>query len=60
MKCPRWGKEMILGTVQSDREVLWIEENKKPQIITSKLFVHSKANAERCDDCEIVVIKEEK
>ncbi len=32
----------------------------KPQRITSKLFVHSKANAERCDDCEIVVIKEEK
>ena len=60
MKCPMCGKEMILGIVQSDREVLWIEENKKQQRITSKLFVHSKANAERCDDCEIVVIKEEK
>ena len=52
------GKEMISGIVQSNREILWIEENKKPQRITSKLFVHSKANAERCADCEIVVIKE--
>ena len=60
MKCPMCGKEMIIGIVQSDREVLWIEENKKPQRTTSKLFVHSKANAERCDDCEIVVIKVEK
>ena len=59
MKCPMCGKEMISGTVQSNREVLWIEENKKPQRITSKLFVHSKANAERCDECKIVVIKEE-
>ena len=60
MNCPMCGKEMISGIVQSNREILWIEENKKPQRITSKLFVHSKANAERCDDCEIVVIKEEK
>lgn len=60
MKCPMCGKEMIIGMVQSNREVLWIEENQKPQRITSKLFVHSKANAERCEECEIVVIKEEK
>lgn len=60
MKCPVCGKEMILGIVQSDREIMWIEENKKPLRITSRLFVHSKANAERCEDCEIVVIKEEK
>ena len=60
MNCPMCGKEMISGIVQSNREILWIEENKKPQRITSKLFVHSKANAERCADCEIVVIKEVK
>ena len=60
MKCPVCGKEMILGIAQSDREIMWIEENKKPLRITSRLFVHSKANAERCEDCEIVVIKEEK
>ena len=36
MNCPMCGKEMISGIVQSDREVLWIEENKMPQRITAK------------------------
>ncbi len=36
--------------------IVWLMKIRIP----SKLFVHSKANAERCDDCEIVVVKEEK
>lgn len=31
MKCPVCGKEMIEGMVQSDREIMWIEEGEKPQ-----------------------------
>ena len=50
---------MIAGSIQSDREVVWLEDNKKPQRITSKLFVHSKAYAERCEECNMVLIKEE-
>lgn len=59
MICPKCGKEMIVGSIQSDREVMWIEKNKKPLRISSKLFMHSKANAERCEECNIVVIKKE-
>ena len=59
MKCPVCGKEMILGNIQSDREVMWLEDDKKPKRITTKLFLHSKANAERCEECRIVVVKEE-
>ena len=59
MKCPSCGKEMVVGNIQSNREVVWLEENRKPIRISSKLFLHSKAYAERCEECHIVLVKED-
>lgn len=60
MKCPNCGNEMMCGMVESDREIMWQKEGeKKLKRISSKLFVSSKAYAERCEDCGIVVVKEE-
>ena len=56
MKCPVCNKEMVVGKIQSDREIMWLEDDKKPLRISSKLLVHSQANAERCDECNIVVV----
>ena len=59
MKCPDCGNEMIRGSIRSDREVMWLEPGKKPERITSKLFLHSSAYAERCVTCNIVVVRTE-
>lgn len=59
MKCPICGKEMEAGKVESKREIMWVEEgNKRGTRISSRLFAVSNAYAERCEDCQIVVIKE--
>ena len=60
MKCPNCGKEMECGIVKSDREIMWQKEGEKQtQRISSRLFVSSKAYAERCEECGIVVLREE-
>lgn len=60
MKCPKCGNEMIRGIVESGREIMWRKEGERQSHrISSRLFVSSKACAERCEDCAIVVIKEE-
>lgn len=51
---------MISGIIQSDREVMWIQKDEKPKRISTTLFVNSKAQAERCEECGIVVVKEER
>ena len=56
MKCPTCSKEMVVGKIQGDREVMWVEENMKPLRISSKLFFNSQANVERCNECNIVVV----
>lgn len=58
MKCPKCQKDMIIGKVESDREILWVEDNEMPVRIPSRLFVTSTAKAERCAECGIVVIEE--
>lgn len=59
MKCPNCGREMVTGQVESAREMKWIQAGEKPIRISSRLFVSSKANAERCAECGIVIIKED-
>jgi len=60
MKCPNCGKEMVCGIVESDREIMWRKEGEKQSHrISSRLFVSSKASAERCEECSIVVLREE-
>ena len=60
MKCPICGNEMMSGIVESDREIMWRKEGEeKSQRISSRLFVSSKACAERCEACGIVVVREE-
>ena len=60
MKCPNCGSEMVQGVVESGREIMWKKvEEKKSKRISSRLFVSSKACAERCEECGIVVVKEE-
>lgn len=58
MKCPNCGKEMLVGKVESGREITWIKEGEKPRRISSKLFFSSTAYAERCEECKVVIIKE--
>lgn len=58
MKCPNCGKEMLVGKVESGREITWIGDGEKPKRISSKLFLTSTAYAERCEECGIVVMKE--
>lgn len=48
MKCPNCGKEMVIGQVESAREIDWIQNGEKPVRISSRLFVSSKADAEKC------------
>lgn len=60
MKCPNCGTEMMCGIVESAREIMWRKEGeKKEKRISSSLFMTSKAYAERCEECGIVVVKEE-
>lgn len=60
MKCPNCGKEMVCGIVESHREIMWRKEGEKQsQRISSRLFVSSKAYAERCEECRIVALREE-
>jgi uncharacterized Zn finger protein (UPF0148 family) len=60
MKCPNCGKEMVSGIIESAREIMWCKEGeKKEKRISSRLFMTSKAFAERCEECGIVVVKEE-
>ena len=60
MKCPKCGNEMMRGIVESDREIMWRKEGEKQsKRISSRLFVSSKASAERCEECGIVVVIEE-
>ena len=59
MKCPICGKEMVTGRIESAREISWIQNGEKPVRISSRLFVSSKADAERCEECGIVIIKED-
>lgn len=60
MKCPNCRTEMMCGIVESDREIMWRKEGeKKEKRISSRLFMTSKAYAERCEECGIVVVKEE-
>lgn len=59
MKCPKCGKEMVIGTVESNREIFWKSEHEKPLRVSSKLFMTSKAKAHRCADCGLVVLEED-
>lgn len=60
MKCPLCAKEMQTGRVESGREIMWRgDAERKPMRISSKLFGNSHAYAERCDECGIVVVREE-
>lgn len=59
MKCPKCGKELLKGEVRSRREIEWFDaDNKKGIRVSSKLFAISKAEAERCEDCKIIVFCE--
>lgn len=59
MKCPICGIEMMIGKVESKREIMWIKEGEKKRTrISSRLFMVSKAYAERCEDCGVVLVKE--
>ena len=61
MRCPNCGSEMVQGVVESRREIMWKKEGEKQaKRISSRLFVSSKAGAERCEECGIVVVKEER
>lgn len=60
MKCPICAKEMKAGKVESGREIMWRgEADRKELQISSKLFMKSGTYAERCEECGIVVVKEE-
>lgn len=60
MKCPVCGNEMQIGKVESKREIMWIKEGERKETrISSRLFLVSNAYAERCEDCGVVVIKEQ-
>lgn len=61
MKCPNCGNEMMCGIVESNREIMWRKEGEKQsKRISSRLFVSGKAYAERCEECSIVVVREER
>ena len=61
MKCPNCGNEMVRGIVESGREIMWRKDGEKgTKRISSRLFGSSKACAERCEECGIVVVKEER
>lgn len=59
MKCPKCGNEMLAGKVECGREIMWVADGAKPKRVSSKLFGVSKAYAERCEKCGIIVIEEE-
>lgn len=59
MKCPKCGKDMLAGKVECGREIMWVMNGKKQKRVSSKLFGVSKAYAERCEECGLVVIEEE-
>ena len=61
MKCPNCGNEMVSGIIESGREIMWRKEGEKQsKRISSRLFISSKACAERCEECGIVFLKEER
>ncbi len=61
LKCPNCGSEMVQGIVESDREIMWRKDGEnQSKRISSRLLVSSKACAERCEECGIVVVREER
>ena len=59
MKCPICNNEMLTGKIESNREIMWMENGEKnKERISSKLFISSKAEAERCEACGILLVKE--